>query len=154
VDWYDLTICAEPPGQLRLLGRATLTTRYGLAAFAGADTVIVPGVADVHAEPSPAVVTALRKAHRRGARVVSICSGAFAWPRPACWTGAGRPPTGATPICWPSVTRGCWSTPMCSMWTMATCSPAPAARPASICVSTLYGRTSAPASPTRSPAAW
>jgi len=78
VDWYDLTICAEPPGQLRLLGRATLTTRYGLAAFAGADTVIVPGVADVHAEPSPAVVTALRKAHRRGARVVSICSGAFA----------------------------------------------------------------------------
>jgi len=78
VDWYDLTICAEPRGQLRLLGRATLTTRYGLAAFAGADTVIVPGVADVHAEPSPAVVTALRKAHRRGARVVSICSGAFA----------------------------------------------------------------------------
>jgi AraC family transcriptional activator FtrA len=77
VDWYDLTICAEPPGQLRLLGRATLTTRYGLAAFAGADTVIVPGVADVHAEPSPAVLTALRKAHRRGARVVSICSGAF-----------------------------------------------------------------------------
>ena len=78
VDWYDLTICAESPGAIRLLGRATLTTRYGLAAFAAADTVIVPGVADVHAEPSPALVAALRRAHRRGARVVSICSGAFA----------------------------------------------------------------------------
>jgi AraC family transcriptional activator FtrA len=78
VDWYDLTICAESPDAIRLLGRATLTTRYGLAAFAAADTVIVPGVADVHAEPSPALVTALRRAHRRGARVVSICSGAFA----------------------------------------------------------------------------
>ncbi|NEE17142.1 AraC family transcriptional regulator, partial [Streptomyces sp. SID7499] len=28
--------------------------------------------------PSPAVVRALRRAHERGARVVSICSGAFA----------------------------------------------------------------------------
>jgi AraC family transcriptional activator FtrA len=78
VDWYDLTICAESPGELPLIGRATLSTPYGLAEFARAQTVIVPGVSDVHAEVSPALVTALRRAHRRGARVVSICSGAFA----------------------------------------------------------------------------
>jgi AraC family transcriptional activator FtrA len=78
VDWYDLTICAEEPGRVPVIGRAELETRYGLAAFAAGDTVIVPGVGDVHGDPSPALVAALRKAHQRGATVVSICSGAFA----------------------------------------------------------------------------
>jgi len=78
VDWYDLTICAEAPDAMPMVGRATMSTPHGLEAFARADTVIVPGVSDVHAEVSPALVAALRRAHRRGARVVSICSGAFA----------------------------------------------------------------------------
>jgi AraC family transcriptional activator FtrA len=76
VGWYDLTVCAEA-GAVPVIGRSELHTTYGLAAFAAADTLVVPGVADVHAEPSPALVAALRQAHRRGARIVSICSGAF-----------------------------------------------------------------------------
>jgi AraC family transcriptional regulator, transcriptional activator FtrA len=79
VSWYDLTICAERPGPLPMVGGAALTTPYGLDAFAAAQTVIVPGVPDVHADPSPELVAALRLAHRRGARLVSICSGAFAF---------------------------------------------------------------------------
>lgn len=78
VDWYDLTICSERRSPVRFVGRATVETPYGLDAFASAATVIVPGVSDVHADPSPGLVAALRKAHRRGARIVSICSGAFA----------------------------------------------------------------------------
>jgi AraC family transcriptional activator FtrA len=78
VAWYDLTICAERPGPLPMIGGAALATPYGLDTFAAAQTVIVPGVADVHADPSPELVAALRLAHRRGARLVSICSGAFA----------------------------------------------------------------------------
>ena len=78
VDWYDLTVCAETPAPMPMIGRATLSTPYGLAAFAQAQTVIVPGVSDVHADVSPALVSALRRAHRRGARIVSICSGACA----------------------------------------------------------------------------
>lgn len=77
-DWYDLTICAESPGEVPMVGRAALTTPYGLAEFARAHTIIVPGVGDVHGEVSPALIDALRRAHRQGARVVSICSGAFA----------------------------------------------------------------------------
>ncbi len=77
VPWYDLTICAEHP-DVPVVGRAMMNTPYGLDVFTRGDTVIVPGVADVHGEVSPAVVAALRRAHRRGARVVSICSGAFA----------------------------------------------------------------------------
>ena len=78
VDWYDLTICAIAPGELPMLGQATLYTPHGLDVFARADTLIVPGVSDVHADVPPELVGALRRAHQRGARMVSICSGAFA----------------------------------------------------------------------------
>lgn len=76
--WYDLTVCAERPGAVPVVGGASLHTPYGLDAFSRSATVIVPGVADVEADPSPDLVAALRCAHRRGARVMSICSGAFA----------------------------------------------------------------------------
>jgi AraC family transcriptional activator FtrA len=78
VDWYDLTVCALSPEALPMVGRAQLSTPYGLAAFARADTLIVPGVSDVRADVPAELVAALRRAHRRGARIVSICSGAFA----------------------------------------------------------------------------
>lgn len=78
VPWYQLTVCAERPGPLRVTGGASLHTPHGLAAFASAGTLIVPGVPDVTAGPSPELAAALRLAHSRGARIVSICSGAFA----------------------------------------------------------------------------
>ncbi|WP_436523035.1 transcriptional regulator FtrA [Actinoplanes sp. HUAS TT8] len=76
--WYELTVCAESPGPVRVIGGASLHTEHGLDTFAAGQTVIVPGVPDVRADPSPALVTALRSAHARGARIMSICSGAFA----------------------------------------------------------------------------
>lgn len=78
VAWYELTLCAERPGPVRVIGGADLHSSHGLAAFAAADTLIVPGVSDVTADPSPELVAALRRAHARGARIMSICSGAFA----------------------------------------------------------------------------
>lgn len=78
VPWYQLLICADDADSVPTLGGAAIRTPYGLDAFAQADTVIVPGVPNVHDDPSPALVTALRRAHHNGARLVSICSGAFA----------------------------------------------------------------------------
>ncbi|MEH0818664.1 MULTISPECIES: transcriptional regulator FtrA [unclassified Micromonospora] len=78
VDWYALTVCAERPGPVPVVGGAALHTPYGLDVLARAATVIVPGVPDVTADSSPELVTALRRAHRAGARIMSICSGAFA----------------------------------------------------------------------------
>ncbi|MDA3644776.1 helix-turn-helix domain-containing protein [Saccharopolyspora indica] len=78
VDWYELTICAERPGAVRVVGGATLSTPHGLDVVARAGTVVIPSVSDVTAEPTPELVAALRLAHQRGARIVSICSGAFA----------------------------------------------------------------------------
>lgn len=75
--WYSFAVCAERPGALRAVGGFQLVVAHGLDALADAATVIVPGCPDVHAEPSPELVSALRSTHARGARLVSICSGAF-----------------------------------------------------------------------------
>ncbi|GAA3584145.1 transcriptional regulator FtrA [Nonomuraea rosea] len=78
VPWYDLTVCAETLEPLRVVGGFSMQAAHGLDVLAEADTVIVPGVADVRGPVSAALVSALRQAHARGARMVSICSGAFA----------------------------------------------------------------------------
>src|SRR4029077_8625598 len=44
----------------------------------GADTVIIPGYEDVDAPISKLVLDAIRSAHAGGARLVSICTAAFA----------------------------------------------------------------------------
>lgn len=77
--WYRLLVCSEQPGQeLRAVGGFGLRAEYGLDALGDADTVIVLGVPDPAGPVSPALVDVLRRAHARGARLVSICSGAFA----------------------------------------------------------------------------
>lgn len=75
--WYEFAVCAERPGALDAVGGFQLVAPHGLDALAAADTVIVPGTADTHGDPSPDLLEALRSAHARGARLVSICSGAF-----------------------------------------------------------------------------
>jgi AraC family transcriptional activator FtrA len=78
VPWYDLRVCSWEREPMRAVGGFTITTENGLDVFAAADTVLVVSVPDVRGEVPPEVVAALREAHGRGARVVSICSGAFA----------------------------------------------------------------------------
>ncbi|KQV21783.1 MULTISPECIES: helix-turn-helix domain-containing protein [unclassified Kitasatospora] len=76
--WYRFELCAETPGPHRVVGGFDIVVHHGLDRLRYADTVIVPGVADVRRDVSPVVLDALREASARGARVVSICSGAFA----------------------------------------------------------------------------
>lgn len=61
-----------------MLGGTRLSSPHGLDDLAAAETVIVPSVSDPAAATSPELVAAPRRAHRRSARLVSICSGAFA----------------------------------------------------------------------------
>jgi AraC family transcriptional activator FtrA len=78
VEWYDLLVCSIRPGPIRTVGGLSLEAPFGVESLAEADTVIVPGVSDVHREVDAELVAALRSAYDRGARIVSICSGAFA----------------------------------------------------------------------------
>src|SRR4029079_19315751 len=75
---YNLTVCAE--GRTAPVPRSgfAINTAAGLEALERADTLIVPGYDDVDGTVSAAILDALRIARVRGARLVSICTGAFA----------------------------------------------------------------------------
>ena len=75
---YELTVCADRRPVPVAGGGLTITADAGLEALEGAGTVIVPGYDDLDAPPSAEVLAALRAAHAGGARMVSICTGAFA----------------------------------------------------------------------------
>ena len=72
---YDFTVCG--PKAARLGDVARVRTSDGFGPVADADTVIVPSCHDVAAAPPSEVITALRDAHARGARIMSLCTGAF-----------------------------------------------------------------------------
>ncbi|MER5512389.1 DJ-1/PfpI family protein, partial [Streptomyces sp. NPDC002766] len=72
--WYDLDVCG--PDAVRF-GRFRLEPDHGLDRLRSADTVIVPGWADIDEDPPADLVDAVRAAHEAGARVASLCTGAF-----------------------------------------------------------------------------
>ena len=75
---YHLTVCAEERTAPVPGSGFVINTSAGLEALKRAETVIVPGYDDVDTAVSSALVDTLPTAHARGARLVSICSGAFA----------------------------------------------------------------------------
>jgi transcriptional regulator GlxA family with amidase domain len=74
---YALRVCATAPGPVRTSTGFSIVATDGLGTLRAADTVIVPGVGDRAAQRPAAALQALRDAVDRGARVVSICTGAF-----------------------------------------------------------------------------
>jgi transcriptional regulator GlxA family with amidase domain len=72
---YRVLVCGTDP--VVTAGPLRIATDHGLEALAGADTIVVPGRHDVSEAPPPAVLRALSDAFARGARLASICSGAF-----------------------------------------------------------------------------
>ncbi|MGW0563348.1 helix-turn-helix domain-containing protein [Streptomyces sp. NPDC003016] len=72
--WYSVSVCG--PGAVRV-GRFRLEPDHGLDRLARAETVIVPGWADLDEDPPGDLVDAVRAAHEAGARVASLCTGAF-----------------------------------------------------------------------------
>jgi AraC family transcriptional activator FtrA len=81
VDWYRFGVCSYERGPLRATGGVTLEAPYTIALLDRAETIIVPGWRDPDEPPPAPLLKKLRAAHRRGARICSICSGVFvlAW---------------------------------------------------------------------------
>ena len=75
---YEFTACAPGSGPVATTTGFQIAAAEGLEAIAAADTVIVPGYRAVLDPPPAAALDALRAAAARGARVASICTGAFA----------------------------------------------------------------------------
>ncbi len=74
--WYRHLVVAGTPGPHISPEGVVIDTPYGLDELATADTVVVPAPAYV-GEPPVELVEALRAAHVRGARILSVCTGAF-----------------------------------------------------------------------------
>ncbi len=72
--WYELVVCTRDGTPHPWLPELPTTSYLDLA---GADTVIVTSVRDPDAPPERGLVEALRESHQRGARVASLCTGAF-----------------------------------------------------------------------------
>jgi transcriptional regulator GlxA family with amidase domain len=77
---YDFAVVGAEPGPLRSYNDFTLQPRHGLERLAEADLIALPAVSDgrvgQHQYPEP-LLQELRDAIGRGARVLSVCSGAF-----------------------------------------------------------------------------
>jgi AraC family transcriptional activator FtrA len=73
-DWYEVVVCG--PGTVQV-GPFRVEPDDGLERLARADTVIVPACVDVDEPPPAELVEAVRAAHAAGARVASLCTGAF-----------------------------------------------------------------------------
>jgi len=72
---YEVRVCGPSPRvETRHVG---LRVPSRLSWLARAHTVVVPGIEDLERALPAAVVRAIRRAVERGARVASICSGAF-----------------------------------------------------------------------------
>jgi transcriptional regulator GlxA family with amidase domain len=75
---YRVTVCGAQAGQIATSAGFPVVAAAGPEALAAADTVLVPGFTPHLRVPEAAVLDALRTASSRGARMVSICTGAFA----------------------------------------------------------------------------
>ncbi len=76
---YRVRVATPDGGPVATSGDFTVLPEHDLALLAGADSVIVPGSAEPDRQPPTPepVLAALRDAAARGARIMSICTGAF-----------------------------------------------------------------------------
>jgi len=75
--WYRFATCAVERGPLRAQGGLRVEVEGGLELLDVADLIVVPGWKGVNAPVPPSLRARLIAAHSRGARIASICSGAF-----------------------------------------------------------------------------
>jgi transcriptional regulator GlxA family with amidase domain len=73
---FDFAVCTPRPGSVRTMSGFGLDVAHGLERVATADLVAVPAIHRDTPVPDE-LISALRAAHDRGARLMSVCSGAF-----------------------------------------------------------------------------
>jgi len=75
--WYSLRVCGVEKGPLRASGGVLLEVPRSLRVLDRAGTIILPGWRPPLTEVPGTLLNKLRRAHAEGARILSVCSGAF-----------------------------------------------------------------------------
>jgi AraC family transcriptional regulator, transcriptional activator FtrA len=75
-DWYRFETCSKGRSVRSQYGMR-MTAANGLERLQAAGTIVIPGWEGIDVPVPQAILDALRGAHARGARLLSICSGAF-----------------------------------------------------------------------------
>lgn len=75
---YEVSTCSPGGAEVATTTGFGITPSAGLDALARADTVVVPGYFASYDPPPAAALEALGEAAAAGARVISVCTGAFA----------------------------------------------------------------------------
>jgi AraC family transcriptional activator FtrA len=76
-DWYRFETCSLKGASVSSQYGMRMKATNGLERMTAAGTIVIPGWAGIDMPVPDAILEALRRAHARGARVLSICSGAF-----------------------------------------------------------------------------
>jgi transcriptional regulator GlxA family with amidase domain len=74
---YDFAVAGARPGRVPTTSGFPVVVEHGLERVLDADLVAVPAWPALDAPSAPALLVALREAAERGARFLSVCSGAF-----------------------------------------------------------------------------
>ncbi|WP_104523671.1 helix-turn-helix domain-containing protein [Blastococcus atacamensis] len=74
---FDFGIAAEEPGVLRTDTGIGVLVEHGLERVERSDILLITAWEDFEEQPSPLLLDALRRAHARGAQLVSHCTGVF-----------------------------------------------------------------------------
>lgn len=74
---FDFAVCATQPGRLATTAGFSIVVEHGLEKLLTADTIIVPSWRDPAERAPAALLAALVAAHKRGARIVGLCLGAY-----------------------------------------------------------------------------
>ncbi len=77
VPWYKTIVVSPERGRLAGVGGVEVRPDAPFEAIARASTIVVPGWRDVNEPPPELLISALRAAAKRKARILSLCSGAF-----------------------------------------------------------------------------
>jgi len=75
--WYRFAVASVDQGELRATGGVRIVVDGGYELLQEADTIVIPGWREVNSPVPETLCDALREAHQRGCRVISICSGVF-----------------------------------------------------------------------------
>lgn len=75
--WYRFLVVSQDPPPIRTATGFLMHPEFGLDALDEADTIVLPGWIEDRGTSRPELLEALRVAYDRGARLMSICIGAF-----------------------------------------------------------------------------